>query len=179
MRRAVVYGSGGAGKSTFASELARQRQIAHIEIDLLAFDSNGIHVPQELLRERFEGAIAADGWVVEGMHRDQLYRALDAADIFVWLDYSKAVVVRRLGARLFRQLVLRRERHGRKTSARSALDRELPFMRKTLRNHGRRRVHGEALAVKATSLGVRVQRVSSPSGASRLLRSLEGGRSGG
>lgn len=172
VRRAVVYGSSGAGKSTFAFALASHCEIAHVEIDLLAYDNNGAHVEQELLRERFEHAIAGDGWVVEGMHRDQLYRALASADTFVWLDYPKASVARRLSARLLRQLVLRQQRHGRRTTPVSALRRDLPFIRKTLTNFERRREHGEALAAKATALGLRVHRVPSPADAARLLQSL-------
>lgn len=70
--------------------------------------------------------------------------------------------------RVLSHLVLRRERHGRKTTARSGLKRDLPFVRKTLRSYTRRRAHGEALAEKATALGVRVVRVSSPRDARRL-----------
>ena len=170
--RAVVYGSSGAGKSTFSSVLALQLEIAHVEIDVLAYDSNGVHVEQDHLRRRFELAIAGDGWVVEGVHRDQLYRALAVADTFIWLDYSKAAVARRLGERLLSQLFLRQKRHGRRTTPRSAFRRELPFIRKTLRSYERRREHGEALAAKAAELGLQVHRIPSPAAAVRLLQSL-------
>lgn len=172
MLRAVVYGSSGAGKSTFASLLALQLEIAHVEIDVLAYDSNGVHVDQEHLRHRFELAIAGDGWVVEGMHRDQLYRALAVADTFIWLDYSKPAVARRLGERLLGQLLLGQKRHGRRTTPRSAFRREFPFIRKTLRSYERRREHGEALAAKAADLGLQVHRVLSPADAARLVQSL-------
>lgn len=178
VRRVVVYGSSGSGKSSFAVELAHLYQVAHVEIDLLACDSQGIHVPQELLRQRFAQAIAADGWVVEGMHRDQLYRALDAADTFVWLDYPRSVVARRLARRLLRQLVLRHKRHGRTTTVRSAVQRDLPFIRKTLSNHHRRREHGEELAATATALGLQVRKLSSPGETRRFVRACNGERSG-
>lgn len=96
----------------------------------------------------------------------------------MWLDYSKAVVARRLVGRVFRQLLLRHERHGRKTTVRSALERELPFVTKTLRSCRRRRAHGTGLAAKATFVEVRVARVPSPTSAGRLLQQLAEGRSG-
>ena len=164
-----MYGSSGVGKSTFAGCLARAVGAEHIEIDLLAYDPAGVHVPQELLRERFEEAIGVDRWVVEGMHRDQLHRALEQSDAFVWLDYPRHVVGRRLIGRMLRQLLLREQRHGRRTTLRSAWQRELPFVAKTLRSYPRRRDHGHDLAARATALGLRVERLPSPRAARRWL----------
>jgi adenylate kinase family enzyme len=128
-------------------------------------------VDQELLQRRFEEAIAADAWVVEGMHRDQLYRALEDADAFVWLDYPKLVVAWRLTRRLLGQFILRTERHGRRTSVASAWERDVPFIRKAIRNHERRRQHGTALAERARVLGLEVERITSPRRAQQLLSS--------
>ena len=178
MRRVVVYGSSGVGKSTFASELARSHRLKHVEIDLLAYDSEGAHVEHELLRERFHQALAAEAWVVEGMHRDELYRALRSADTFVWLDYPKAVVARRMSVRLLRHLIFRQRRHGRRVTVRSALKRELPFIRKTLASYERRRTHGQALMNEAAALGLRRHHPRSPSEAGRLVRSMNAGRAG-
>lgn len=172
VRKVVVYGSSGAGKSAFASELARSLHLEHVEIDVLAYDKDGRHVAHELLRKRFERALEADAWVVEGMHRDELTRALQSADMFVWLDYSKGVVARRLCGRLLRQLVLCKRRHGRRTTARSAVERELPFIRKTLRSYDRRRGHGGALIAGAIGLGIQTHQPRSPADARRLMRTL-------
>lgn len=160
--RVVVYGSGGSGKSTFAASLAHNTGSPHVEIDLLAYDAEGVHVSQELLRQRFEEALAVGSWIVEGMHRDQLYRALPEAETFIWLDYSRVIIARRLVRRVLRQLLLKEERHGRITTIRSAWQREVPFVKKTIRSHGRRREHGQNLAAKAAALGVEVVRLSSP-----------------
>lgn len=170
MRRVVVYGSSGAGKSTFASALAERHGLAHIELDLLAYDADGIHVDLPVLHGRFQQALTADGWVVEGMHRDELGVALHSADTFVWLDYSRPVVAARLVSRLVGHAAFPRERHGRRMTLRSVVRRELPFVWTSIRKHPRRRAHGEALMERALGHGLSVHRLATPHEATGLLR---------
>lgn len=161
MRRVVIYGSSGAGKSTLATRLAADHGL-FVEIDLLAFDAAGEHVDLAVLRERFQPALSAERWVVEGMHRDELSLAIRSADTFVWLDYARAVVATQLVSRLVRHVVFRRSRHGRAMTLRSVYRRELPFVWKAIRSHPRRRAHGEALMALAAEHGLRVHRFTTP-----------------
>jgi adenylate kinase family enzyme len=162
MRRVVIYGSGGSGKSTLAADLAERLEVAHIEIDTLAFDGRYSHVSQEVLRRRFASAVATDGWVVEGMHRDQLLEALQVADTFVWLDLSVAVVAWRLVRRNAVLVIGRAQRHGRRLTLGELVRDELPFVRKTIRKHGDRRAHASRFARDASAGGLRVVHLRTP-----------------
>lgn len=157
----VVYGNSGSGKSTLAAALAARLGVPLVELDAIAFDSRGVHVPLPVLRDRFRRAVAGDGWVVEGVHRDEIARALALADTFVWLDVNRSVV----GWNLFRRdlglLFGRRERHGRRLSLRSFVGEELAFIGKSLQKHPVRRVHGERFAELALARGVEVRRLHS------------------
>ena len=175
MRRAVIYGNGGAGKSTLACALADAIGGDAIELDAIAFVGAYEHVDPAVLRAEFESAIASARWVVEGMHRDELKLALAEADTFVWLDLPRRTIARRLIWRLVGQLVAKRQRHGRRTTLASVRSLEVPFIRKTLVGHERRRAHGRTLSVLASRRGVTVVRLTSARAAKRWLRTIRGG----
>jgi adenylate kinase family enzyme len=130
VERVVVYGTGGSGKSTYAASLG----LPHVELDTFTTDF------RVLDRAAFDAAIAGDQWVVEGVHRDELWTALERADTFVWLDPPRRVIAWRL---------LRRRR-------RTSLVAELRWIAKTLRNHERRRAHGQRFADAARERGIDV-----------------------
>lgn len=172
IRRVVIYGNGGSGKSTLARTLAITMRAAHVELDALAFTGDYEPVDPAVLRRAFEDAIGADRWVVEGMHRDELTRALQDADAFVWLDLPLRTVARRLVQRVLVQLVTGRRRHGRRTTLRSARRLELPFVRKTVASHARRRAHGARLVALASSRGVTGVHLRSARQARRWVRDV-------
>ena len=61
MRRMVVVGSSGAGKTTLAQELADRLGVPHVELDALHWGPNWTATPTEIFRPRVEAAIAGDG----------------------------------------------------------------------------------------------------------------------
>jgi adenylate kinase family enzyme len=130
MRRVVVYGTGGSGKSTYAASLG----LPHVELDTLTEDFRALD------RAAFEQAIAGDEWVVQGVHRDELWLALERADAFVWLDPPRRVIAWRL---------LRRPR-------RTSLVPHVRWVAKTIRKHGDRRAHGQRFLDAATDRGIEV-----------------------
>ena len=172
-KRIVVYGSSGSGKSSLAADVARQAGLPHVEIDTLAFDSRYTHVPFDVLWERFRRALSGGGWVVEGMHRDQLEEALRTADTFVWLDVPRAVVAWRLSHMNLSLVLKRQERHGRRLRLRDLVRDELPFIHKTIRKHPQRRAHGLRFFEEASSKGLRVVRIRTKRDVGAFLNSFQ------
>jgi hypothetical protein len=169
VERVVVYGNGGSGKSTLARAVATAIGADAIEIDAIAFVGEYEHVDPSVLRPRFERALAARRWVVEGMHRDELHLALDRADTFVWLDLPRRTIARRLAGRTLVHLLTGRKRHGRRVTLGTIRRRELPFLRKTLSNHERRRAHGSSFLAAAAERGVTAVHLTSARRARRWL----------
>jgi adenylate kinase family enzyme len=96
MRRVVVIGSSGAGKTTLAQELAARLGVPHVELDALHWGPNWTSTPTEILRSRVEAAIAGDGWTVSGNYlklRDSIW---PRADTLIWLDYPMPLVMWRV-----------------------------------------------------------------------------------
>lgn len=106
-RRVIVLGTSGAGKSTFARELAGLRGCGAIDLDDLHWEPNWTEVPDDVFRARVDAATRGDDWVVAGNYlvaRDVHWpRATD----LVWLDLSRPLVMRRVIGRTFRRVFTR------------------------------------------------------------------------
>lgn len=112
MRRIVVVGNSGAGKTTLARELAHRLGLVHIELDAL------FHQPGWSPRDGDEFradviermAAAANGWTICGNYKGVTWSTtMPSADTIVWLDLPKRVVMRRVIARTVRRAITREE----------------------------------------------------------------------
>jgi adenylate kinase family enzyme len=142
-RRIVVKGTSGAGKSTFAADLARRLDLTYIELDALHWGPAWNEpMPQEF-RTRVAAALAAApaGWVVDGNYDSRLGgTVVDAADAIVWLDLPLSVKLPRIWRRTTHRIRHRVElwNGNRETWRDTVVGRESIFV-ETLRAHLRHR----------------------------------------
>lgn len=115
-RRVRIVGVSGAGKTTLAAEAARRLGVAHLELDAVFWDRDWTFRDVEEARALVREFVAAhpDGWVADGNWRTRLEGLLEpgtpgGADLVVWLDHSRALVMSRLVRRTVRRGVLREE----------------------------------------------------------------------
>jgi adenylate kinase family enzyme len=101
VRRVLVAGSTGAGKTTMARVLAERLGLPHVEMDALW------HGPSWTPRPEFADDVAAmlatGTWVTEYQYRTVKDELLAAAEAVVWLDHPFPLVA----ARLLRRSVVR------------------------------------------------------------------------
>jgi adenylate kinase family enzyme len=110
MRRIVVIGASGAGKTTVARQLAARLGVAHVELDALHHGPGWTEAEPEEFRRTVGQAISVDGWVADSLYPGKLGELLPlAADTIVWLDLPLRVVLRRLVWRTLRRLVTQEE----------------------------------------------------------------------
>ena len=97
--RIVVVGTSGAGKSTLARSLAGRFAVPHIELDAINWQPGwralAAEDPPEFAR-RVDIATAAVAWVADGNYGSVRPLLWGRATHLVWLDYSRAVVMRRV-----------------------------------------------------------------------------------
>jgi adenylate kinase family enzyme len=106
-RKIVVKGTSGAGKTTFAAELARQLGLPHFELDALHHGPNWNEAPAEVLQARVHAAMAnaPAGWVIDGNYDSKLGETVVAqADTIVWLDLPLTIKMRRLWSRTMHRI---------------------------------------------------------------------------
>jgi adenylate kinase family enzyme len=100
MRKISVRGTSGSGKTTFAAELARRLEVAHVELDALHHGPNWSEPSAEEFRARVEPLLEQDGWVIDGNYESKLDDLVTrAAGTVVWLDLPLRVSLRRLWRR--------------------------------------------------------------------------------
>jgi adenylate kinase family enzyme len=100
--RIAVIGSSGSGKSTLARRVGAALAIQFIDLDAINWQAGWwdlVTGDPTLFVERVEGAVAGKAWVCDGNYRLAMPAILRRATDFVWLDFSKALVMRRVIAR--------------------------------------------------------------------------------
>lgn len=108
MKRILVVGITGAGKTTLARALADRLVIPFHEMDALAFVGPGWQENQRL-PEDVSRLSSQPCWVFDSLGYPQVRDLLwSAADTIVWLDYSRSVVMRRVLRRSAARTLLRR-----------------------------------------------------------------------
>jgi adenylate kinase family enzyme len=112
MRRVVVIGTTGSGKSRLAERLAVRTGLRVIELDALFWGRDWQGAPIELFRHRVERETRDDGWIVVGNYaqvRDLVWRP---ADTLIWLDLPLSLVMWRLLLRTIRRATTKEDLWG-------------------------------------------------------------------
>ncbi|HEX7316793.1 MAG TPA: DNA topology modulation protein [Pyrinomonadaceae bacterium] len=93
MKRVLVIGSGGAGKSTFARRLGERLGLPVIHLDVCFWRPGWVETPKEEWRQTVEGLCARESWVMDGNFSGTLELRLAACDTVIFLDLPRAVCV--------------------------------------------------------------------------------------
>jgi adenylate kinase family enzyme len=94
MKRAVIIGNAGGGKSTLARRLSSAWQCSHVEIDGLLWQPGWQLTPVEVYNAEHARLISGESWIIEGLGRfdsiaTRLARATDIVlvDMPVWVHF--------------------------------------------------------------------------------------------
>lgn len=172
MERINVVGTSCSGKTTLARAVARQLDLAYVELDALFWGPGWEPVSPELFRSRVAGAIAAGEWVLDGGYSAVRPLIWGRADTVVWLDYPMPLVLGRWARRTAARIRDGREfwpGTGNRESLGHALSRGGLLSWILTTHHRRRRTMASQLDARP---GIRAVRLRSPSEAERWLRDL-------
>lgn len=108
VRRIMLYGVTGSGKSTAAARLSAAIGIPWTSVDDLTWEPGWVAVPEEEQRRRFEEICAGDTWLLDTAYGAWLDVPLARVELVVALDYPRWFSLLRLVRRTFGRLVDKR-----------------------------------------------------------------------
>jgi adenylate kinase family enzyme len=91
LKRIIVIGCPGSGKSTFSKKLHQVTQIPLYHLDMLYWNSDKTTVTKTVFRERLNQVIHQETWIIDGNYGSTMELRLQACDTVFFLDYPLEV----------------------------------------------------------------------------------------
>jgi adenylate kinase family enzyme len=96
MRRVVILGNSGSGKSRLARRLGRALDLPIVHLDPLYYDPRWAHGDPAAFRQRVGEALAGDAWIVDGGFLSLVGDlTLPRAELIVWLQHPRWLALMR------------------------------------------------------------------------------------
>lgn len=91
MKKIMVIGCPGSGKSTFSRALYQKTGIPLFHLDMMYWNPDRTTVEKAVFRERLADVIQKDEWIIDGNYGSTIELRLQACDTVIFLDYSPDV----------------------------------------------------------------------------------------
>ncbi len=173
LKRIIVLGTSGAGKTTLANDLKERLPGHHrIEMDALHWLPDWQERPKPELREMLAREVEHERWILDGNYGSVIDISWPRADTIIWLDYPRHIIMSRVTRRSLRRLVTREDLWG--TGNRESLGRTLgtdSIIRWSWRTYARRRRDYPGMLAKQTH--ARVLRFEHPTQTQGFLKTVE------
>ncbi|MBX3446302.1 MAG: topology modulation protein [Parvibaculaceae bacterium] len=89
MRRILIIGCSGGGKSTLARKLGERLSLPVTHLDKLWWQPGWVELGHEAFLPIIENLVAGDGWVIDGNYSDTFPMRLARADTVIWIERSR------------------------------------------------------------------------------------------
>jgi adenylate kinase family enzyme len=96
MRKILVIGSGGAGKSTFSRRLGKILDLEVIHLDVLYWHRGWVETPKPEWRRTVEELVKRDSWIIDGNYSGTFDIRFEACDTVIFLDVPRLICLWRL-----------------------------------------------------------------------------------
>ena len=100
MKRVMVIGAPGTGKSTFAKKLAAKTGLPLIHLDLYYHDkSKNYYENKEAWKSQVEEMTAGECWIIDGNYGRTMAERMKWADTIIYFDLPRALALRGIAKR--------------------------------------------------------------------------------
>ena len=87
MKKIIVIGCPGSGKSTFSRSLHQITGIPLFHLDLMYWNADRTTVEKSVFHERLKDAMQNDRWIIDGNYASTMEMRMEACDTVIFLDY--------------------------------------------------------------------------------------------
>lgn len=102
MKKVIVIGSGGAGKSTFSRQMGDITGLPVVHLDLEYWRPGWVKTPKDEWNQKVTEMIARDEWIMDGNFGGTRELRAGSADTIVFLDIPRRVCIYRVCKRYLR-----------------------------------------------------------------------------
>ncbi len=87
MKKVIVIGCPGSGKSTFSKRLAHKTALPLFHLDLLYWNADRSSVSKEVFLQRLDQVLEQERWIIDGNYESTLEMRIKACDTVFFLDH--------------------------------------------------------------------------------------------
>ena len=87
MKKIIVVGCPGSGKSVFSVSLHNKTKIPLYHLDMLFWNSDKTTVEKTVFLERLSSALQGESWIIDGNYASTMEMRLSMCDTVFFLDY--------------------------------------------------------------------------------------------
>ena len=99
MKKVIVIGCPGSGKSTFSRALHDVTGLPLFHLDMMYWNADRSIVDKPIFLQRLSNTMQNDAWIIDGNYASTLALRLQACDTVIFLDYPLDVCLRGIQAR--------------------------------------------------------------------------------
>ena len=99
MKRIIVIGCPGSGKSTFSRKLHDKTGIPLYHLDLMFWREDKTTVPKDVFLSHLSEILSTDEWIIDGNYSSTMELRMAACDTVIFLDYPTDVCLGGVAAR--------------------------------------------------------------------------------
>lgn len=96
MQKILIIGSGGAGKSTLARELAKILNLDIIHLDAFYWQPGWVETAKDEWQTMVQDLIKRESWIMDGNYSHTLDLRLPTADTVIFLDFPRLLCLLRV-----------------------------------------------------------------------------------
>ena len=110
MKKIVVFGKPGSGKSTLSKSLASATEIQLHALDSIEYKKNGDRVDRVIYDEKHENILSSDSWIIDGFGPIESFnKRLDLADTLIYIELPYIVSYWLVTKRFLKGLLIKPE----------------------------------------------------------------------
>jgi adenylate kinase family enzyme len=100
MKKIIIIGSGGSGKSTMARQLGKNLKRNVYHLDVLFWKPNWVGVSKEEQKKVQNELVKEEEWIIDGNYGGTMEIRINAADTIIFLDISRTICIFRAFKRM-------------------------------------------------------------------------------
>lgn len=99
MKKIIVIGCPGSGKSTFSKALHKATGIPLFHLDMMYWNADKTTVDRSVFLERLTNVLQEDAWIIDGNYASTMELRMQECDTVIFLDYSAEMCLRGIAER--------------------------------------------------------------------------------